>query len=58
MHDTPPLDAGVDDVKVRVWLPPPHVLEQVPQPLHEPTQLPGQAEVEQDCDWVLPLSPP
>ncbi len=39
MHDTPPPDAAVDCVNVRVWLPLPHVLLQVPHEPHDPTQL-------------------
>ncbi len=48
VQDTPPDDAAVDCVNVLAWLPVPHVLEQVPQLPHVPTQ--STAQVHQ---WLL-----
>ncbi len=40
-HATPPFDTGRVIAYVRVWYPPPHVLEHVPQAPQLPTQLPA-----------------
>ncbi len=58
VQDTPPFAASVDCVNVRVWLPPPHVREQPPQPLHEPTQFTGHNAALQVCDCTAAFSPP
>jgi hypothetical protein len=58
VHDTPPNDAAADCQKVRAWLPLPHVLEQLPQLPHVPTQFTGHVAELQFCDSVPLFSPP
>jgi hypothetical protein len=51
-HATPPFATAVVTVKVRDWLPVPHVVEHVPHVFHAPTQWTGHSGVLQDCDAV------
>ena len=52
-HAAPPLALGTVTLRVRVWVPPPHSVEQDPQSVHEPTwQSTGHACVLQFWDSV------
>ncbi len=54
-HIMPPLATAVVTVKVRDWLPVPHVVEHVPHGPHAPAQSTGHSGVLQDSEAVVPF---